>query len=285
MTWSLLVSVAVFSFVTSVTPGPNNTFLLSSGANFGLKKSLPYLNGIMVGLAGMMIALGAGLGVIFTTLPVVYQVERLRDGGSFSTRRVTAIQKGQPIFTCSASFQYDEEGFEHQGQMPQVVGPDNLPSEVELAERMADQLPEHIRDKLLCAKPIEVRPVTEKDPFNPTPGDPVKYVWFRADGNLPDSQALHKYMLAYASDFGLLTTSLMPHGKSVWHRDMQLASLDHALWFHGNLRADDWLLYAMDSPWAGNARGFARGSIFNRAGQLVASSCQEGLIRHRKDWA
>jgi len=219
------------------------------------------------------------------SMPVVYSVDRVRDGGSFSTRRVTAIQKGQPIFTCSASFQYDEEGFEHQGQMPQVVGPDNLPSEVELAERMADQLPEHIRDKLLCAKPIEVRPVTEKDPFNPKPGDPVKYAWFRADGNLPDSQALHKYMLAYASDFGLLTTSLMPHGKSVWHRDMQLASLDHALWFHGNLRADDWLLYAMDSPWAGNARGFARGSIFNRAGQLVASSCQEGLIRHRKDWA
>jgi len=219
------------------------------------------------------------------SMPVVYSVDRVRDGGSFSTRRVTAIQKGQPIFTCSASFQYDEEGFEHQGQMPPVVGPENLPSEVELAERMADQLPEHIRDKLLCAKPIEVRPVTEKDPFNPKPGDPVKYAWFRADGNLPDSQALHKYMLAYASDFGLLTTSLMPHGKSVWHRDMQLASLDHALWFHGNLRADDWLLYAMDSPWAGNARGFARGSIFNRAGQLVASSCQEGLIRHRKDWA
>ncbi|MBV6288664.1 acyl-CoA thioesterase II [Pseudomonas aegrilactucae] len=219
------------------------------------------------------------------SMPVVYSVDRVRDGGSFSTRRVTAIQKGQPIFTCSASFQYDEEGFEHQGQMPQVVGPDNLPSEVELAQRMADQLPEHIRDKLLCAKPIEVRPVTEKDPFNPKPGDPVKYVWFRADGNLPDSQALHKYMLAYASDFGLLTTALMPHGKSVWHRDMQLASLDHALWFHGNLRADDWLLYAMDSPWAGNARGFSRGSIFNRAGQLVASSCQEGLIRQRKDWA
>lgn len=219
------------------------------------------------------------------SMPVVYSVDRVRDGGSFSTRRVTAIQKGQPIFTCSASFQYDEEGFEHQDQMPPVVGPDNLPSEVELAQRMADQLPEHIRDKLLCAKPIEVRPVTEKDPFNPKPGDPVKYVWFRADGNLPDSQALHKYMLAYASDFGLLTTALMPHGKSVWHRDMQLASLDHALWFHGNLRADDWLLYAMDSPWAGNARGFSRGSIFNRAGQLVASSCQEGLIRQRKDWA
>ncbi|ATR84854.1 acyl-CoA thioesterase II [Pseudomonas sp. FFUP_PS_473] len=219
------------------------------------------------------------------SMPVVYSVDRVRDGGSFSTRRVTAIQKGQPIFTCSASFQYDEEGFEHQAQMPDVVGPENLPSEVEIAERMAEHIPEQLREKLLCAKPIEVRPVTEKDPFNPQPGDPIKYAWFRADGNLADSPALHKYILAYASDFGLLTTSLMPHGKSVWHKDMQLASLDHALWFHGNLRADDWLLYAMDSPWAGNARGFSRGNIFNRAGQLVASSCQEGLIRHRKDWA
>ena len=219
------------------------------------------------------------------SMPVVYSVDRVRDGGSFSTRRVTAIQKGQPIFTCSASFQYDEEGFEHQAQMPDVVGPENLPSEVEIAERMAEHIPEQLREKLLCAKPIEVRPVTEKDPFNPQPGDPIKYAWFRADGNLAASPALHKYILAYASDFGLLTTSLMPHGKSVWHKDMQLASLDHALWFHGNLRADDWLLYAMDSPWAGNARGFSRGNIFNRAGQLVASSCQEGLIRHRKDWA
>nr|WP_319526863.1 acyl-CoA thioesterase II [Pseudomonas laurentiana] len=219
------------------------------------------------------------------SMPVVYSVDRVRDGGSFSTRRVTAIQKGQPIFTCSASFQYDEEGFEHQVQMPDVVGPENLPSEVEIAESMAEHIPEQLREKLLCAKPIEVRPVTEKDPFNPQPGDPIKYAWFRADGNLADSPALHKYILAYASDFGLLTTSLMPHGKSVWHKDMQLASLDHALWFHGNLRADDWLLYAMDSPWAGNARGFSRGNIFNRAGQLVASSCQEGLIRHRKDWA
>ena len=219
------------------------------------------------------------------SMPVVYSVDRVRDGGSFSTRRVTAIQKGQPIFTCSASFQYDEEGFEHQVQMPDVVGPENLPSEVELASAMADQLPERIRDKVLCAKPIEIRPVTERDPFNPKPGDPVKYAWFRADGNLADIPALHKYLLAYASDFGLLTTSLLPHGKSVWQRDMQIASLDHSLWFHGNLRADEWLLYATDSPWAGNARGFCRGSIFNRAGQLVASSTQEGLIRHRKDWA
>ncbi|MDV9030954.1 acyl-CoA thioesterase II [Pseudomonas sp. RAC1] len=219
------------------------------------------------------------------SMPVVYSVDRVRDGGSFSTRRVTAIQKGNPIFTCSASFQYDEGGFEHQATMPEVVGPENLPSEVELAQAMADKLPERIRDKVLCAKPIEIRPVTERDPFDPKPGDPVKYAWFRADGNLADTPALHKYLLAYASDFGLLTTALLPHGRSVWQKDMQIASLDHALWFHRDLRADEWLLYATDSPWAGNARGFSRGSIFNRAGQLVASTTQEGLIRHRKDWA
>ncbi len=218
-------------------------------------------------------------------LPVVYQVDRVRDGGSFSTRRVTAIQKGHPIFTCSASFQYDEEGFEHQSQMPEVVGPENLPSELELMRQQEHLIPAHMKDKLLCPKPIEFRPVTESDPYNPKPTDPVKYVWFRADGTLPDIPALHKYMLAYASDFNLLTTSLLPHAKTVWQKDMQIASLDHSLWFHGELRADEWLLYAMDSPWAGNARGFSRGSVYNRAGNLVASVSQEGLIRHRKDWS
>ncbi|MDY7561970.1 acyl-CoA thioesterase II [Pseudomonas sp. 10B1] len=218
-------------------------------------------------------------------LPVVYQVDRVRDGGSFSTRRVTAIQKGQPIFTCSASFQYDEKGFEHQTQMPDVVGPENLPSELELTQQRAPLISEKLREKLLCPKPIEFRPVTDIDPYNPAPTEAVKYVWFRADGSLPDIPALHKYLMAYASDFNLLTTSLQPHGKSVFQKDMQIASLDHSLWFHADLRADDWLLYAMDSPWAGNSRGFSRGSVYNRAGQLVASVCQEGLIRHRKDWA
>ena len=217
-------------------------------------------------------------------LPVVYMVDRVRDGGSFSTRRVTAVQKGQPIFFCSASFQYDEEGFTHQATMPEVVGPENLPTELELMQQVAHLIPEHLREKLLCAKPIEARPVTEGDPYNPKPSDPVKYIWFRADGVLADSPPLHKYLLAYASDFNLLTTALMPHGKSVWHKDMQIASLDHSLWFHGNLCADDWLLYVLDSPWAGNSRGFSRGSVYNRAGQLVASAAQEGLIRHRKDW-
>ena len=219
------------------------------------------------------------------SLPVVYQVDRVRDGGSFSTRRVTAIQKGQPIFTSNASFQYDEGGFEHQTSMPDVPGPENLPSELDMIRQRAHLIPESMREKLLCAKPIEFRPVVGEDPFNPKVSDPVKYVWFRADGTLPDTQALHRYLLAYASDFGLLITSLLPHGKGVWQKDMQVASLDHALWFHADLRADDWLLYAMDSPWAGNSRGFSRGSVYNRAGKLIASVTQEGLIRHRKDWA
>ncbi|MHA6495272.1 acyl-CoA thioesterase II [Pseudomonas borbori] len=218
------------------------------------------------------------------TLPVVYQVDRVRDGGSFSTRRVTAIQKGKPIFTCSASFQFDEEGFAHQNAMPDVPGPEELKSETELARMVASMIPERMRERATSEKPIEIRPVTRINPFAPDPCEPVKYVWFRAAGALPDEPQLHKLLLAYASDFNLLTTSMQPHGVSVFQKFMQVASLDHALWFHANLRMDDWLLYAMDSPWAGNARGFARGSIFNRQGQLVASVAQEGLTRVRDDW-
>lgn len=217
-------------------------------------------------------------------LPVVYQVDRVRDGGSFSTRRVTAIQKGKPIFTCSASFQVDEEGFHHQNSMPEVPGPEELKSETELARMVEAMIPERIRERATSEKPIEIRPVTRINPFAPEPCEPVKYVWFRAAGALPDEPQLHKLLLAYASDFNLLTTSMQPHGVSVFQKFMQVASLDHALWFHANLRMDDWLLYAMDSPWAGNARGFSRGSIFNRQGQLVASVAQEGLTRVREDW-
>lgn len=219
------------------------------------------------------------------SLPVVYQVDRVRDGGSFSTRRVTAVQKGQTIFTCTTSFQYDEQGYEHQSTMPEVVGPENLPTELELTRLQADRMSPSMREKMLVAKPIEMRPVTARDPANPSGDDHVRSIWFRADGSLPDIPAIHKYILAYASDFGLLGTSLLPHDKSLWDKDVQMASLDHALWFHRNLRADEWLLYVMDSPWAGNARGFNRGSIYDRQGQLVASVAQEGLIRHRKDWS
>ncbi len=217
-------------------------------------------------------------------LPVVYQVDRVRDGGSFTTRRVTAIQKGQPIFTCSASFQTFEDGFDHQIEMPDVPGPEGLRSETELAREVVDKLPERMRERAVSDKPIEIRPVTVENPFTPGCTRPARYVWFRADGTLPAIPAIHQYILAYASDFNLLTTSMLPHGVSVWQKFMQVASLDHALWFHGDLRADEWLLYAMDSPWAGNGRGFSRGSIFDRQGRLVASVAQEGLIRQREDW-
>ena len=213
------------------------------------------------------------------SLPVVYQVDRVRDGGSFSTRRVLAIQRGRPIFSCSASFQQAEEGFEHQLAMPDVPGPDELPGSHEGGGS------DGLRERLRFAIPIEIRPVNPVDPDHPQAREPLKYAWFRADGRLPDVPALHRYLIGYASDFGLLTTSLLPHGVSFWQRNMQVASLDHALWFHREVRADEWLLYAMDSPWAGNARGFCRGNIFTRSGQLVASVSQEGLIRQRTDWS
>ena len=218
------------------------------------------------------------------SLPIVYHVDRVRDGGSFSTRRVSAIQKGQTIFFCSASFQADEEGFHHQLTMPDVPGPEDLPSETDIARQVEHLIPERMRDRMISEKPIEIRPVARLNPFAPEPSEPVKYVWFRANGQLPDEPQLHKLLLAYASDFNLLTTSMLPHGVSVFQKFMQVASLDHSLWFHSDLRMDDWLLYAMDSPWSGNARGFSRASIFDRSGRLVASACQEGLTRMREDW-
>lgn len=221
------------------------------------------------------------------TLPVVYEVDRVRDGGSFATRRVLAIQKGRPIYSCSVSFQRDEEGFSHQTpSMPDVPGPEELASEQELSNALGYERPEGMREPLFFDMPIEIRPVDPADAGHPQARAPFKYLWVRAAGTLPDNPALHKYLMAYASDFGLLTTALLPHGVSFWQRSMQIASLDHSLWFHRNdVRADEWMLYALDSPWAGNGRGFTRGNIFNRAGQLLASVAQEGLIRHRADWA
>ncbi|MDN3233739.1 MULTISPECIES: acyl-CoA thioesterase II [unclassified Pseudomonas] len=215
------------------------------------------------------------------TIPVVYEVDRVRDGGSFTTRRVTAIQKGKPIFFCSASFQGLEPGFEHRSEMPDVPDPDSLASELDYIQQFAQFIPEPTREKLLAPKPIEIRPVKVTHPFDPEPTAPSRHVWFRANGQLPENPALHRYLLAYASDFNLLPTSLLPHGISYWNKEMQVASLDHAIWFHQPLRVDEWLLYSMDSPWAGGARGLCRGSIYNRAGQLVASVAQEGLIRKR----
>lgn len=216
-------------------------------------------------------------------LPVVYTVDRVRDGGSFTTRRVVAIQKGQTIFTMMASFQADEPGFTHQAPMPQVPGPEGLPSNQELLGKHAHRIPEPVREKLLGDKPVDIRPVTYVDLFNPERCEPVKHVWFRAAGALPADPQVHKYVLAYASDFNLITTATQPHGIGFMEKNLQMASLDHALWFHGDVRVDDWLLYSMESPWAGNARGLARGHIFTRDGRMVASVAQEGLIRLRQD--
>lgn len=216
--------------------------------------------------------------------PVIYQVERVRDGATFCTRRVTAIQNGQPIFTCTASFHIQEQGFSHQLTMPDVPAPEQLTPEEELAPQLANVLTEEKKNKMLRNKPIETRLVQVLDPLQPEKTAPIKHVWFKTTSQLPDNPALHKYLLAYASDFGLLTTSLLPHGTSIWQPQMQVASLDHAIWFHEDARMDDWLLYSTHSPWAGGSRGYATGSIFNRSGKLVASVAQEGLVRERLDW-
>lgn len=213
------------------------------------------------------------------TMPIIYQVDPLRDGGSFTTRRVQAIQKGKPIFTMISSFQGDEEGFSHQAVMPEVPGPEGLLNETELTRKYEHLFSEKIREKVLVDKPIEIRPVGLFDPFNPKPAEPVRYMWYRADGSLPDDPQVHRYLLAYASDFHLLGTAMQPHGVTSWTPGMQVASLDHALWYHRPLRMDDWLLYAMDSPSASGSRGLSRGQIFNRQGELVASVTQESLMR------
>jgi acyl-CoA thioesterase II len=214
--------------------------------------------------------------------PIVYQVDCIRDGKSFTTRRVVAIQKGQAIFSLSASFQIQEEGFEHQESPPEVIGPEGLPSEIERAMQVKDKIPVSIRDKILCVKPIEIRPVNPINPFAPTREKPVRYAWFKTIHKMPDDIAVHKYLLAYASDFGLVATALYPHGHTFWEPAMQVASLDHAMWFHRDFRIDEWLLYVMESPSASKARGLCHGNIFTQDGRLVASTTQEGLIRYRR---
>jgi len=214
--------------------------------------------------------------------PIVYEVDCIRDGKSFTTRRIVAIQKGRAILSMSASFQITEEGFEHQSTMPDVKGPDGLMSEVEMAQKISDKIPESIRNKILCTKPIEIRPVNPMNPFDPKKESPDRYVWFKAIHKMTDDLSVHKYMLAYASDFGLVSTSLRPHGKTFWDPQMQVASLDHGMWFHRDFRMDDWLLYVIHSPNASKARGLNHGSVYTKDGILVASTAQEGLIRYRK---
>ncbi|MCC6317324.1 MAG: acyl-CoA thioesterase II [Gemmatimonadaceae bacterium] len=214
--------------------------------------------------------------------PIVYFVDRLRDGGSFATRRVTAIQHGQAIFNLSASFHRAEDGRSHQTPMPEVPAPESLAPELQLIREMADRIPEPLRGVLTQDRPIDFRPVDPIDPFRPAaPSAPVRHVWFRAVGSLPDESLIHQAVLAYASDYGLITTALQPHGLTFRSRGLQMASLDHSVWMHRPFRVDDWLLYAMDSPVAAGARGFARGTVYTRTGELVASVAQEGLMRVR----
>lgn len=211
-----------------------------------------------------------------------FEVDRLRDGRTFCTRQVKAMQNGRAILTMICSFQQTEEGFEHQAAMPEVKGPDGIPSQVELARMFRDYFPEKVRDIYTADKPIEMRVLDPVNIFAPTKKDPVKYLWMKADGSLPEDTDLHAKLLAYASDFNLLPTSLHPHARSYGQKGMQMASLDHSVWFHRPFRMDEWLLYAIDSPNAGGGRGFCRGQVFNQKGELVASVAQEGLIRYRE---
>jgi acyl-CoA thioesterase-2 len=214
-------------------------------------------------------------------VPIIYEVDRLRDGRSFTTRRVKAIQHGHAIFAMSASFQDEEPGFDHQIPMPDVPSPENLPSESEMKAGVLPLMPDPVRTYYERERPIELRPVEFERYSTREPRAPRFNIWIRATSPLPDDPAVHQCVLAYASDLTLLDASLVAHGRTVFERDIQAASLDHALWFHRPFRADDWLLYTQDSPSTSGARGFSRGLIYTRDGTLVASVAQEGLIRQR----
>ncbi|MHC2021088.1 acyl-CoA thioesterase II [Methylobacterium sp. CM6247] len=215
--------------------------------------------------------------------PIDYAVERIRDGRSFATRRVVAHQHGRAIFTLSASFHIEEDGAFHQAVMPDVPAPEALLDAPALAAAAGPAIPATMRAYLGRATPIELRPVEVDRYLSRDPREPRFHVWMRARERLPDEPALHRAVLAYASDLMLLDATLIPHGKTVFDASIQSASLDHALWFHRSFRADEWLLYVHDSPSASGARGFARGSLFTRRGELVASVAQEGLIRPTGD--
>jgi acyl-CoA thioesterase-2 len=215
-------------------------------------------------------------------VPIIYEVERIRDGRSFVTRRVRAIQHGQAIFALSASFHMDEPGLDYQAPMPDVPRPDQLPTEAEIKASVMPLMPDPARRYYERERPIELRPVQFERYTSKEFRTPRFDVWIRATGRLPDDPVLHQCVLAYASDMTLLDSSLIPHGTTVFSREIQAASLDHALWFHRPFRADEWLLYTQDSPFTGGARGFARGAIYTQEGLLVASVAQEGLIRVRR---
>ena len=215
-------------------------------------------------------------------VPIIYEVDRIRDGKSFTTRNVKAIQHGHAIFSMSVSFHLAEPGLTHQVKMPEVPKPDELPSDEELKDRIYPLLPEPARRYYERERPIEFRPVEFSRYLGEKSENGRFDIWIRATGRLPDEPAIHQCVLAYASDMMLLDAALIPHGRSVFSEDIMAASLDHALWFHRPFRADEWLLYAQDSPSLADSRGFSRGLIFASDGTLVASVAQEGLLRQRR---
>ncbi|MEM6929866.1 MAG: acyl-CoA thioesterase II [Myxococcota bacterium] len=217
--------------------------------------------------------------------PVIYEVDPIRNGRSFTTRRVVGIQGGKAIFNLSCSFQLAEDGFDHQTDLDldasAILRPDALLPEHEVARQLGDTLPEAYRKRATVERPIEARVVRPRNPFQPEVTEPVKQVWYRAVDPLTDDDQLHRHLLTYASDFHFLTTALNPHGVSYLVNPIQIASLDHAMWFHRPFRMDEWLLHVIESPSASGARGLVTGRFYDQAGRLVASTAQEGLIRQR----
>jgi acyl-CoA thioesterase-2 len=214
--------------------------------------------------------------------PIIYRVVRDFDGKSFATRRVIATQRGVPILSMTCSLQRPELGLAHQDAMPDLPPPEELPSDLELREAIRDRIPERFRHNFLRPRMIEIRPTEPRDWFSPVKRAPRQASWFRVIAPVGDDQALHRAILAYASDMTLLGTAALAHGVHWMTNKLQTASLDHAVWMHEPFRADEWLLYVCDSPWAGHARGFNRGQVFARDGRLVASTTQEGLMRLRE---
>ena len=212
------------------------------------------------------------------SLPIIYEVDRIRDGKSFNTRRVVAIQKGEAIFNMSASFQVLEDGLSHQIAMPDVPGPDDLPTEEEMFERKKKDFTPEMIAMMKRDRPIEMKRVEDIDFINPQKGEPIQHMWFKSKKKLGDEVSHHQCLLAYASDMGLLGTAAIPHAMS-FMSGLMTASLDHAMWFHREFRFDEWILVAMDSPAAGGSRGFNRGNMFTESGELIASVAQEGLMR------
>lgn len=217
------------------------------------------------------------------TAPIVYEVDRSLDGHSFANRRVIAIQHGAQIFNMTASFQISEPGFDHQIEMPAVPAPETLADTTVPPTELLERMPERLRRFMEQPRPFEFRSVQPLDYLSPRRTRPAREIWFRAVGELPDEEKLHRCLLAYVSDYFLLDTAVLPHGATYFSSNIIMASIDHAMWFHRPLRVDQWLLYALDSPSASGARGFARASVFAADGRLVASTAQEGLVRIKRN--